>query len=112
MRRIALVRDLLIRDTFEFTGAALDGALNGVDRHGTVACFLEHCSQRWVHRGIAATFTRRNLHLTDQLGEHLGALLISSALLMFDRRPFGMSRHWCLSYGSEITRSAVMLPSP
>ncbi|CAB4346171.1 unannotated protein [freshwater metagenome] len=98
MRRIALVGDLFVGNAFKFTGAALDGALDGVDRDRTVASLLKHGAQRGIHCRIAAAFACSNFDLPNEFGEYLGALLIGCALLVLDRRPFGMSRHWCLSY--------------
>ena len=48
--RVALVGDRLVGDALELAGAALDGPLDGVDRHRRVAGLLEHRAQRRVGR--------------------------------------------------------------
>jgi hypothetical protein len=71
---------------FEFSGAALDGALDVVGGHADCLGRQDGGSQARVGVGIAAT-AGSNHDLLDDAGEHLAPLGVESGLLMFDGRP-------------------------
>src|ERR1700733_15497753 len=90
---VALVVDGLVPHTLEFTGAAFDRLLNGVQRNGDAPGLLVHGAQGGVGIHIATSLPSGHLDLANAFGEHLGPGLVLRSLAILRRRPLRGTRH-------------------
>src|SRR5690606_14583303 len=88
---VPLVRDLLVLDALELARALLDGALDVLRGHVRGLRRVDGEAQPRIHPRIAATGTRRDRDLADQLRELLPPTSVVDRLLALDLRPFAVS---------------------
>ena len=90
-RTVALVDDLLVRDSGKLAGAPLDGLLQRVVRHVGGLGGDDRGAQTGVTSLVASAFSRGGGQLADDLREELAALGVELALLVLDRAPLVMT---------------------
>src|SRR5690606_38159237 len=99
---VPLVRDLLVLDALELARALLDGALDVLRGHVRGLRRVDGEAQPRIHPRIAATGTRRDRDLADQLRELLPPTSVVDRLLALDLRPFAVSCHGRTSSSSGL----------
>src|ERR1700691_6144910 len=90
---VALKGDLLIDRSGQFTGAALNGALDVVLRHVLRLGSGDGPAQPGIGVHISPALASSHGDFPDQAGEDLAALGIKCALFVLDCGPFGMAGH-------------------
>src|SRR5271167_3574246 len=90
---VALKGDLLVDRSGQFTGAALDGALDVVLRHVLSFGGGDSATQPGIGIHIPPALASRHGDFSDQTGENLAALGVKCALCVLDCGPFGVAGH-------------------
>ena len=92
-RRVALVHDPFVAHALQLAGPLLDGALDVVLRHVRGLGGIHRETQPRIEVRVATTLPRPDRDLTDELGEHLAALVVVYSLLALDLGPLVVSCH-------------------
>src|SRR6266567_5154520 len=95
----------------ELAGALLEGALDVVGRHVLGLRSQDRGAQPRIRVGITAGNAGRNRNFLDELGEDLPPPGVKRSLLVFDGRPFRMTRHRRILSKNLSKRAPVARPA-
>jgi len=102
-----LVGDLFIGLAFQLPGALLDGTLDVVAGDAAGARLQQGGAQPGISLRVAATETRGDGDLLEDLAEQLAAAQVGRRLLVLDGAPFAVAGHSRGSSGSARTGRAA-----